>query len=276
MSQGLRWLGRFGRIALIVLAVHHVLVWTSLRGMVFPGTRLPPYTGPLPSDVVRLELRHSEGSSHALLRTPPPNPDGVTPTPLVVYFHGNYELAEEFPWRAEPYTALGFALLVVEYRGYGASDGTPSERHIVEDVLGLVDVAAAHTPIDRERVVLHGRSVGGGLAAAVARRAPPRALILESSLSSVVSMGRAQLVLPYLVRDRLDVAGCLADHYRGPVLIVHSETDEVIPVREAHRNAAAATQGRLVLTTGRSHQESWLRHDPATLITFVTTALQPN
>lgn len=274
MSQGLFWVARVARVALIVLAVHHVLVWTSLRGIVFPGTRLPPYTGPLPSDVVRLELRHSEGSTHALLRTPRPNPDRVTPTPLVVYFHGNYELAEEFPWHIEPYSALGCALLVVEYRGYGASNGTPSEVHIVEDVFGLVDLAAEHSPIDRERIVFHGRSVGGGVAAAVARLAPPRALILESALSSVVSMGRAQLVLPYLVRDRLDVASCLAEHYRGPVLILHSESDEVIPVREARRNAAAATQGRLVLTTGRSHQESWLRWDPGTIVTFVATAVQ--
>jgi fermentation-respiration switch protein FrsA (DUF1100 family) len=274
VSQGLRWLGRVGRVALIVLAVHHLMVWTSLRGVIFPGTRLPPYTGPLPPDVVRLELRHSEGTTHALLRTSRPSPDPGTPAPLVVYFHGNYELAEEFPWQDEPYSALGCSLLVVEYRGYGASEGTPSESNIALDVIGLVDLAAAHTAIDRERIVFHGRSVGGGLAAAVARRSPPRALILESALSSVVSMGRAQLVLPYLVRDRLDVADCLADHFRGPVLIVHSRTDEVIPVREAHRNAAAATQGQLVLTTGRSHQESWLHHDPATIVTFVTAVLR--
>jgi fermentation-respiration switch protein FrsA (DUF1100 family) len=274
VSRALRWLGCLAGVALVVLAAHHFMVWTSLRGIIFPGTRLPPYSGPLPLDVVRLELRHTEGSTHGLLRLPRSTAGGATPAPLVVYFHGNYELAEQFPWSDEPYAALGCALLVVEYRGYGASEGTPSEAHIVEDALALVDVAAAHTPIDRERVVLHGRSVGGGIAAAVARRSPPCALVLESALSSVMSMGRRQLALPYLVRDRLDVADCLARHYRGPVLIVHSETDEVIPVREAHRNARAAGRGELVLTTGRSHQESWLRHDPATIVAFVTAALQ--
>lgn len=275
MNRGARWLVRFGRVALVVLAVHHVLVWTSLRGVIFPGTRLPAPTGPLPPGVVRIELLHAEGATRALLRVAPTRTDSAASAPLVVYFHGNYELAEEFPWGAEPYSALGCVVLVVEYRGYGASDGTPSEAHIVADVLGLVALAAEHTPIDMERIVLHGRSVGGGLAAAVARRMPPRALILESALSSVVSMGRAQLVLPYLVRDRLDVADCLANHFRGPVLILHSHTDEVIPVREAQRNARAATQGQVVLTTGRSHQESWFHHDVATIVDFVATVLQP-
>jgi len=275
VKRGARWLVRFGRIALIVLAVHHVLVWTSLRGMIFPGTRLPAPTGPLPPGVVRIELPHAEGATRALLRAAPTRTEGAAAAPLVVYFHGNYELAEEFPWGAEPYSALGCALLVVEYRGYGASDGTPSEAHIALDVLGLVALAAAHTPIDRERIVFHGRSVGGGLAAAVARRMPPRALILESALSSVVSMGRAQLVLPYLVRDRLDVADCLANHFRGPVLILHSETDEIIPVREARRNARAAAQCELVLTTGRSHQESWFDHGAATIVDFIATVLHP-
>jgi fermentation-respiration switch protein FrsA (DUF1100 family) len=272
----IRTLRRLGSVALVVLAAHHLLVWTSLRGLVFPGTELPPYSGQLPTDVVRLELHHAEGSTHGLLRAPATEPAAsrAAPAPLVVYFHGNYELAEQFPWDDEPYSAQGYALLVVEYRGYGASEGTPSEANIALDALGLVDLAAVRVAIDRERIVLHGRSVGGGLAAALARRLPPRALILESSLSSVVSMGRAQLVLPYLVRDHLDVASCLAHHYRGPVLIVHSETDEVIPVREARRNALAARQGQLVLVTGRSHQESWLSHDPATMVTFLARALQ--
>lgn len=276
MSRGLWWLVRFGRVALIVLAVHHVLVWTSLRGVIFPGTRLAAPTGPLPPGVVRIELQHGEGATRALLRVAPIRSDAAAAAPLVVYFHGNYELAEDFPWSAEPYGALGCVVLVVEYRGYGASEGTPSEAHIVEDVLGLVALAAEHTPIDTQRIVFHGRSVGGGLAAAVARRMPPRALILESALSSVVSMGRSQLVLPYLVRDRLDVADCLANHFRGPVLILHSDSDEVIPVREAHRNARAATQGQLVLTMGRSHQESWFHHDVATIVDFITSVLQPD
>jgi fermentation-respiration switch protein FrsA (DUF1100 family) len=262
---------RYGRLALLIVVAHHVVVWMSLRAIIFPGTRLPAHRGPLPSGVVRIELQQGEGTTHALLRAPS-GPTG--PAPLVVYFHGNYELAEQFPWDAEPYSALGCALLVVEYRGYGASEGTPSEAHIVDDTLALIDLAAERTPIDRERVVLHGRSVGGGLAAAVARRSPTRALILESALSSVVSMGRTQLVMPYLVRDRLDVAGCLAHHYHGPVLIVHSESDEVIPVREARRNARAAPGGELVLTKGRSHQESWLRFDAPTIVGFVTAALQ--
>jgi len=260
------------RTALIVIAVHHVFVATQLRAVTFPGVRLPASKSPLPPGVERLELRHEDGSTFGLLRpaaTPPSHPRGA---PLVVYFHGNYELAEDTPWCSEPYGALGAALLVVEYRGYGSSEGTPSEAHLVADTLGLIELAAARTAVDRARIVYHGRSVGGGVASAVARRLAPCALVLESSLSSAVSMGRTCFVPPYLVRDRLDVASCLAHHYQGPTLILHSESDEVIPVREALRNARAAPDAELVLAVGHSHQESWFDHDPATVIAFVERA----
>ncbi len=255
--------------ALSAVAVHHSALWIFQRRLLFPGAYMGAGTEPQRSDVERLSVNHAAGQTHGyLLRSGAPNGG------LVVYGHGNAEFAADWIFDAQPYTAAGFHFLCLEYRGFGACDGVPSERGIVEDSTALIEQVLARPglAIDEENIVYHGRSLGGGVLSAVARVRPPGRLILESTFSSVHSMSSSFFAPRYLVRDPLDVRSLLGSSYRGPVLLMHSESDEVIPFTEFEVNRAAADRELLetVIHERMGHNDSWLYEDPARLLRFVT------
>lgn len=162
--------------------------------------------------------------------------DAPGPFPLVVIFHGNAESVDDLDWFRLPYLERGWAVLTPEYRGYGRAAGTPSQAGIVEDAVAFVDMALARPEIDRTRVVYHGRSLGGGVAAQVALRRKPRGLILQSTFTSIVSMARGYYVPPFIVRHpfRNDAA------LRGldvPVLLLHGTDDPLIPIEHSRKLA---------------------------------------
>lgn len=253
---------------LAIGAVHHGLLYSIQRKLVFPGTSRDALAATELPDVERIEVEHGEGTTHGYLRLARGVAGG--PAPLVVYAHGNAELAEEFWWQGEPYADAGLNVLVIEYRGYGSCGGSPSEEAIVADTLALIDLAAGRPAIDGTELIYHGRSLGGGVMAAVARARPPARLILESTFTSITTMARSYLAPPYLVRDPLDVEMTLAKHFRGPTLILHGDADEVVPVREAYANRAAAdhSESSLVIAPGGVHGDSWMHRDPAALVRF--------
>lgn len=249
--------------------LHHSALWVLQRRLLFPGAYAPGGAEPARPDVERLSVDHADGQTHGyLLRCDQPSAG------LVVYGHGNAEFAADWIFDAQPYTAAGFHFLCLEYRGFGASDGTPSERGMLEDSVALIErvLALPGLDVDAGQVVYHGRSLGGGVLAAVASARPPRRMILESTFSSVASMASRFLAPPYLVRDGLDVAGWLASPSRGPVLLMHSRVDEVIPFRQFELNCAAAGKRAVetVIHGGMGHNDSWLFEDPGRLARFAS------
>jgi hypothetical protein len=154
------------------------------------------------------------------------------PGPAVIFAHGNAELIDHNLDLAREYNSYGLSVLMPEYRGYGRSDGSPSQAAIVEDFVAWYDRLAAREDVDPERIVLHGRSLGGAVAAQVAAQRPVRGLILESTFTSVKAMAWQFLVPPILVRDPFDTLA-LAGELNMPVLIMHGTTDRVVPPAHA-------------------------------------------
>jgi uncharacterized protein len=155
-----------------------------------------------------------------------------SPTADIVYFHGNGgNLSLWLPVLATLH-GFGYRVLAIDYRGYGASEGAPSERGIYADAEAAARHAVANRRPDRP-LIYWGRSLGGAVAAAAARAATPDAVILESTFPDKASVLRRNPVMRLLnvfASYRLDTLG----HLRGftrPVLIVHAERDSVIPFR---------------------------------------------
>jgi fermentation-respiration switch protein FrsA (DUF1100 family) len=163
--------------------------------------------------------------------------------PLIINTHGNGELIDFWPPHVAPLRQAGIGVLLVEYPGYGRSEGRPSQKSITGAVLAAYDWAMKHPRVDARRIVAHGRSMGGGAAAQLARNRPLAALILESTYSSLASMVRAHGVPDFLVANRFDTLEVLRG-FRGPVLIVHGTRDMVIPFSHAKLLAEAAPQAR--------------------------------
>jgi hypothetical protein len=168
------------------------------------------------------------------------------PGPWVVFLHGNGERIEDWPELLAPYRALGVSVLLPEYRGYGRSAGVPSEAGIVADVVAFVDVVAARPEVDASRMVLHGRSIGGGVACDVARVRRPAALVLSSTFTSIADMAAGMWIPRRLVPQSFDNVACLRE-LDVPVLVVHGERDRLIGVAHAHALASAAKHAELVL-----------------------------
>jgi uncharacterized protein len=165
--------------------------------------------------------------------------------PLLVFAHGNSELIDDWWHELRPYRALGFALLLPEYRGYGRSGGAPSEQALASDVRYFVERVRARPEIDGARLLFHGRSLGGGVLGAALGDVRPEAFILESSFSSLSDVV-SELGLPAsLLLDTYRTAEALAG-YGGRTLILHGRRDRLVRHQHAERLLEAAQRGTLV------------------------------
>ena len=160
--------------------------------------------------------------------------------------HGNGELIDDWAVAFEPLRRCGAGVLLVEYPGYGRSTGSPSQRSIAATMTSAYDRMRARADVDPEKIVAYGRSLGGGAACALASERSVAALVLESTFTSVRPLARGFGLPGFLVRDPFDNLDVLRG-YPGPVLIVHGERDEIIPVAHAAALHAAAPRSRLAL-----------------------------
>jgi len=126
----------------------------------------------------------------------------------------------------------GLAVMLVEYPGYGRSDGSPSEAGIREAMIGAYDILVARASIDRSRIVGYGQSLGGGAIAALSERRPVRAMILQSTFTSLRTFASRYWMPSFLVRDAFDNVAAVAK-FAGPILVLHGERDELFRTSRA-------------------------------------------
>ena len=186
-------------------------------------------------------------------------PAGAARAPLVLYFGGN---AEEVSWMLE---AIGdpargetpdAAWLIVNYRGYGASEGSPSERALVADALTLYDYASALPGIDAQRMFAFGRSLGSGVAVALAAQRTLRGAVLVTPFDSLAAVAKRYypyLPVDWMLKHRFDSID-RAPSLGTPLLCLIAERDDVIPPAHAERLFAAwAGPKRKVVLRGADH-----------------------
>lgn len=174
---------------------------------------------------------------------PPERESAEHPHPAVIFAHGNGEVIDIWPQPLHHFTRLGFGVLLVEYPGYGRSEGSPSQKSIAETFAAARERLVRRPEIDASRLVYLGRSLGGGAVCDLARRFPPAALILMSSFTATRSFAWRFLVPPIFVRDPFDNLKAVRS-YSGPTLIIHGRHDSVVPYRHAlklHRTAPNST-----------------------------------
>lgn len=181
--------------------------------------------------------------------------------PLVLYFGGN---AEEASWMLESIgdpargATPGVAWLLVNYRGYGASEGAPSERALVADALALYDHARQLPGIDPQRVFAFGRSLGSGVAVALAAQRPLRGVILVTPFDSLVAVAKhyyPYLPVSWMLKHRFDSLA-RAHTLAAPLLCLVAAQDDVIPPAHALRLYEAwAGPKRKVVLAGAGHED---------------------
>lgn len=153
-----------------------------------------------------------------------PNPKG-----LVLYFHGNSGSLRRWGDVAESFTSRNYDSFIIDYRGYGKSNGTiQSEQQLIADAEAAYSyVSKRYAP---QNIVIYGRSLGTGLAAQIAQRHPPKMLILETPYVSLKELtGRFYPYMPgFLLKFpmRTDLA---VKQIKSPIYLIHGTADEVVP-----------------------------------------------
>jgi hypothetical protein len=179
----------------------------------------------------------------------------------VLYLHGNAgNISHRLP-KARALHALGLAVMLVDYRGYGRSEGHPSEVGTYRDAGAAFEALATRTDVDRDSIICFGESLGGAVAIDLATRVPCRALIIESSFTSLPELASEIFPIPfarYLLASRYDSRRKLPS-IRAPVLFIHGTKDDLVPFAHAERNFAAANDPKdLFAIAGAGHNDPFM------------------
>lgn len=179
---------------------------------------------------------------------------------VLLFFHGNAGNIGDRLDSIEIFHRLGLAVFIVDYRGYGSSEGSPSEKGTYLDGRAAWRYLTEQRGVDPSRIAVFGRSLGAAVATKLATKNAPRALILESAFTSVPDMAATLFpVLPVrhvvgMSYDNLKRIGKI----RCPVLIVHSRDDEIIPFEHGKRLFEAATEPKEFLEIRHGHNDGFV------------------
>ncbi|MFQ5569098.1 MAG: alpha/beta hydrolase [Rhodothermales bacterium] len=176
---------------------------------------------------------------------------------VLLFFHGNAGNISNRIDSIEIFHRLGLSVLLFDYRGYGHSTGTPSEEGLYRDAEAAWRYLTEVRRVDPSRIVLFGRSLGGGAATWLATQHNTGALIIESTFTSVPDVAAEHypfLPVRLLARSRFDNLSRI-DDVQTALLIVHSPDDEIIPFEHGKRLFEAARQNKTFLQLEGGHND---------------------
>lgn len=177
---------------------------------------------------------------------------------VLLFFHGN---AGDITTRLDSvalFHRLGLSVLIVDYRGYGRSEGSPSERGTYRDADSAWRHLTEDRGIDSDKIVIFGRSLGGAVAAQLASRTAPGALIVESAFTSVADVAaRHYRYLPVglLTRFRYEAIKYVGQT-SAPVLVIHSRDDEIVPFDMGEQLYQAANEPKVFIWLRGGHNDA--------------------
>ena len=161
----------------------------------------------------------------------------------ILYSHGNSEDLGDIKQILEKLHAWGFSVFAFDYRGYGTSQGKPTESHAYEDINSAYNYLTQNLKIPPKKIIVLGRSVGGGSAVNLAMQKPVAGLIIESSFISAFQVIVAFRILPF---DKFPNLGNIKK-VKCPILVIHGKADNIIPFTHGEKLFNAATSPKLYL-----------------------------
>ena len=242
-------------LLLIYVGFGTLLYVLQSRLLYFPARTLIATPTDLGLPYTPVSLAASDGTPLSGWFVPAEHSQGV-----VLFCHGNGGNISYLLDVLQQYNNLGLDTFVFDYRGYGQSAGTPSEQGTYLDVEAAWRYLTDERGFDPASIILIGRSLGGAIAAWLAQRVTPCALVIESAFTSVPDFAaHAYRLFPvrllsrfrYSTREYLQTATC-------PVLVVHSPQDEIIPFYHGQDLFASAPEPKQFLQIAGSHNDAFL------------------
>jgi fermentation-respiration switch protein FrsA (DUF1100 family) len=184
----------------------------------------------------------------------------VDTQPVLLWFHGNAGNVTDRYEMLRMLVRLPARILIIDYRGYGKSEGSPSESGLYKDARGAWDYLLTTRNVRPDRIIIFGESLGGAIAIELATHVPPAGLIIQSSFTCIADM--AATVIPgfpsFLLRTKMN---SLEKISRVPCakLFIHSHVDEVVPYRLGRRLFEAAHEPKQFYEVpGAGHNDTYI------------------
>lgn len=223
-------------LAMVYVGIAAGLFLLQRRILYRPGLDRPdPVRAGVPG-VAPLTIATADGLDLLAWFLPPPGAGFV-----VLYFHGNAGTLGNRACRFDGFAAVGWGVLMLEYRGYGGNPGTPSEEGFAADARsGLAALMSMGFP--SHRILVWGESLGTGVAVRLASEHSVAAVLLESPYTSITDIARTRywfVPVRHLLRDHFDSLAAIG-RVQAPVLIMHGARDTIVPVAMGRAIHAAA------------------------------------
>lgn len=176
----------------------------------------------------------------------------------LLYLHGN---GGNIGHRLDPigvFHRLRLNIFIIDYRGYGASTGKPSEEGTYQDALAAWNFLTQRKHVRPERIILFGESLGGSIAARLAARHTPAGLVVYASFTSVPDLAKALYPMfpaSRLARYRYDTQAALKQ-VNCPVLILHGREDEIVPFSHGQALLGAANEPKRLVELRGGHNDA--------------------
>jgi fermentation-respiration switch protein FrsA (DUF1100 family) len=186
---------------------------------------------------------------------------GTDGKPTILYFHGNAANAANRAPKIAMMLEDGFGVFYLNNRGYGGSGGSVTEANNVADALAAYDYLAERG-VPPAKIVAYGESLGSGQAVRLAAARPVAGVVLEAPLTSTIDVARPiyfWLPLRLLIADQYNIERAIGA-VSAPLLILHGDQDEVIPVEMGHRNYRAANEPKRIETFSAGHHNDLFDH----------------
>ncbi len=227
------------RIALIAIVATVAIAYIGVLGYLYfnqrqmlfeakPGHETPDIHGLAIRDITI----HTPDGETLQAWYEPPRPG----KPVILFFHGQSGTLEMGKWRYIRMHKEGVGYLALAYRGFSGSTGHPTEQGLLIDGLAAYDWLKSQGFRDRD-IVIHGHSLGTGVATYVATKRPARALILEApftAASDVASERYPFIPVSLLMHDKFESRTRIKDVHM-PLLVIHGTRDSVIPFCDGKR-----------------------------------------
>lgn len=237
------------------------LVWRGQERVVFQPPAWPDE--PLAPGVERIDFTGADGQPlFAFVVEPQRSAMGARRSVVLVVFHGNAEVATwGIDWARAVARRTGARVVLAEYRGYAGLPGRPTYEGTRRDALATWAMARERLGATAESTAVYGHSLGSAVATELAIEIRPRALVLESPMSSARAMAALMplpgltLLWPAIARVHFDTRARVAA-LDVPVWVAHGRLDRVIPFRMGEEvYAAARVKGELLAVDGAGHND---------------------
>ncbi|OPL10611.1 MAG: hypothetical protein AVO38_04970 [delta proteobacterium ML8_D] len=242
-------------MAAIYIGLTAFLFFTQSRLIYFPTSEIVATPDQIGLSYKSVSFKAPDGMRLSGWFIPAESPRGV-----LIFCHGN---AGNISHRLESiyiFHGLQLSIFIFDYRGYGTSEGMPSEEGSYLDAQGAWNYLIEQEGLDPFDIIIFGRSLGGAVASWLAREHTPKALIVESAFTSASDLaGEIYLCLPakLLCKYKYDTLAAIRE-VQCPVLIVHSQEDRIVPFRHAHKLFDAADDPKAFLEISGSHNEGFI------------------